>query len=143
MPRATLSVSELVDLTMEFYRRNYIEGLFLSSGVVRSPDYTMERLVRVAKDLRTVHRFNGYIHLKSIPGASRELVNEAGLYADRLSVNVEIPKEENLKLLAPEKDHKSVYVPCVIFSKAYWKVRRNGRNTAMHHVLPLPDRVRK
>ena len=111
MPRATLSVSELVDLTMEFYRRNYIEGLFLSSGVVRSPDYTMERLVRVAKDLRTVHRFNGYIHLKSIPGASRELVNEAGLYADRLSVNVEIPKEENLKLLAPEKDHKSVYAP--------------------------------
>lgn len=111
LPRATLSVSELVDLTMEFYRRNYIEGLFLSSGVVRNPDYTMERLVRVAKDLRTIHRFNGYIHLKSIPGASRELVNEAGLYADRLSVNVEIPKEENLKLLAPEKDHKSVYAP--------------------------------
>lgn len=111
LQRATLSVSELVDLTMEFYRRNYIEGLFLSSGVVRNPDYTMERLVRVAKDLRTIHRFNGYIHLKSIPGASRELVNEAGLYADRLSVNVEIPKEENLKLLAPEKDHKSVYAP--------------------------------
>ena len=107
LPRATLSVSELVDLTIEFYRRNYIEGLFLSSGVVRNPDYTMERLVRVAKDLREVHRFNGYIHLKSIPGASRELVNEAGRYADRLSVNVEIPKEENLKLLAPEKDHKS------------------------------------
>lgn len=96
---------------MEFYRRNYIEGLFLSSGVVRNPDYTMERLVRVAKDLRQVYRFNGYIHLKSIPGASRELVNEAGLYADRLSVNVEIPKEENLKLLAPEKDHKSVFAP--------------------------------
>ena len=111
LPRATLSVSELVDLTMEFYRRNYIEGLFLSSGVVRNPDYTMERLVRVAKDLRTIHRFNGYIHLKSIPGASRELVNEAGLYADRLSVNVEIPKEENLRLLAPEKDHESVFAP--------------------------------
>ena len=111
LPRATFSVSELVELTMEFYRRNYIEGLFLSSGVVRNPDYTMERLVRVAKDLRLVHRFNGYIHLKSIPGASRELVNEAGLYADRLSVNVEIPKEENLKLLAPEKDHKSVFAP--------------------------------
>ena len=111
LPRATLSVSELVDLTIEFYRRNYIEGLFLSSGVVRNPDYTMERLVRVAKDLREVHRFNGYIHLKSIPGASRELVNEAGRYADRLSVNVEIPKEENLKLLAPEKDHKSVFAP--------------------------------
>ena len=111
IPRATLSVTELVELTMEFYRRNYIEGLFLSSGVVRNPDYTMERLVRVAKDLRTVHRFNGYIHLKSIPGASQELVHEAGLYADRLSVNIEIPKEENLKLLAPEKDHRSVYAP--------------------------------
>ena len=111
LPRATLSVSELVKLTMEFYRRNYIEGLFLSSGVVRNPDYTMERLVRVAKDLRLVHRFNGYIHLKSIPGASQELVHEAGLYADRLSVNIEIPKEENLKLLAPEKDHASVLAP--------------------------------
>lgn len=111
LPRATLSVSELVELTMEFYRRNYIEGLFLSSGVVRNPDYTMERLVRVAKDLRLIHRFNGYIHLKSIPGASQELVHEAGLYADRLSVNIEIPKEENLKLLAPEKDHASVLAP--------------------------------
>lgn len=111
LPRATLSVSELVELTMEFYRRNYIEGLFLSSGVVRNPDYTMERLVRVAKDLRLVHHFNGYIHLKSIPGASQELVHEAGLYADRLSVNIEIPKEENLKLLAPEKDHASVLAP--------------------------------
>ena len=111
LPRATLSVSELVELTMEFYRRNYIEGLFLSSGVVRNPDYTMERLVRVAKDLRLVHRFNGYIHLKSIPGASQELVHEAGLYADRLSVNIEISKEENLKLLAPEKDHASVLAP--------------------------------
>ena len=109
--RATLSVSELVGLTIEFYRRNYIEGLFLSSGVVRNPDYTMERLVRVAKDLRLVHHFNGYIHLKSIPGASRELVNEAGLYADRLSVNVEIPNEESLKRLAPEKDFKSVFQP--------------------------------
>lgn len=111
IPRATLSVSELVELTMEFYRRNYIEGLFLSSGVVRNPDYTMERLVRVAKDLRTVHRFNGYIHLKSIPGASRELVNEAGLYADRMSVNIEIPDEQSLKRLAPEKDYASVYRP--------------------------------
>ena len=109
--RATLSVSELVELTIEFYRRNYIEGLFLSSGVVRNPDYTMERMVRVIKDLRTMHRFNGYIHMKSIPGASRELVNEAGLYADRMSVNIEIPKEENLKLLAPDKDHQSVYKP--------------------------------
>lgn len=111
LPRATLSVSELVDLTIEFYRRNYIEGLFLSSGVVRSPDYTMERLVRAIKDLRLIHRFNGYIHMKSIPGASQELVNEAGLYADRLSVNIEIPNEQSLQVLAPEKDFKSVFAP--------------------------------
>ena len=111
LPRATFSVSELVNLTIEFYRRNYIEGLFLSSGVVRNPDYTMERLVKVVKDLRQVYRFNGYIHLKSIPGASQELVNEAGLYADRMSVNIEIPTEQSLQLLAPEKDFQSVFTP--------------------------------
>ena len=111
IPRATLSVSELVGITMRFYRRNYIEGLFLSSGVVRNPDYTMERIARIAKELRTVHRFNGYIHLKSIPGASRELVSEAGRYADRMSVNIEIPNEESLKFLAPDKDYSSIYQP--------------------------------
>ncbi|NDW10796.1 putative DNA modification/repair radical SAM protein [Dysgonomonas sp. 520] len=109
--RATFNVNELVELTIEFYRRNYIEGLFLSSGVINNPDYTMERMVRVVKELRTIHRFNGYIHMKSIPGSSQELVNEAGLYADRMSVNLEIPTENNLKLLAPEKDHLSVYQP--------------------------------
>ena len=111
LPRATFSVTELVNLTIEIYRRNYIEGLFLSSGVVRNPDYTMERLVKVVKDLRQVYRFNGYIHLKSIPGASQELVNEAGLYADRMSVNIEIPNEQSLQLLAPEKDFQSVFTP--------------------------------
>ena len=111
IPRATLSVSELEEITMEFYRRNYIEGLFLSSGVVRNPDYTMERLTAIVRDLRTVHRFNGYIHLKTIPGASQELLQEAGRYADRMSVNIEIPKEESLKALAPEKDHKSIFLP--------------------------------
>lgn len=109
--RAAFSVEELVDLTIGFYRRNYIEGLFLSSGVINNPDYTMERLVGVARELRTTHRFNGYIHLKSIPGASEALVHEAGLYADRLSVNIEIATEKNLKLLAPEKDHESVFKP--------------------------------
>lgn len=109
--RATLSVSELEEITMEFYRRNYIEGLFLSSGVVRNPDYTMERLTAIVRDLRTIHRFNGYIHLKAIPGVSRELMAEAGRWADRMSVNIEIPKEESLKLLAPDKDHKSVFQP--------------------------------
>ena len=110
-PRATLSVRELVDLTIEFYRRNYIEGLFLSSGIIRNPDYTMERMVRVVKDLRTTHRFNGYIHLKSIPGCSRELVEEGGLYADRMSVNLELPTEESLRRVAPEKNFESVFAP--------------------------------
>src|SRR6201746_459632 len=86
--RAAFSVQEVVDLTVNFYRRNYIEGLFLSSGIFKDADYTMERLVRVAKKLREEHKFNGYIHLKTIPGASDELMKQAGWYADRLSVNV-------------------------------------------------------
>ena len=106
--RATFTVEEIVDLTINFYRRNYIEGLFLSSGVFKDPNTTMERLVRVAKKLRLEERFNGYIHLKTIPGASDELIREAGLYADRLSINLEIPTKEGLKLLAPEKDHKQM-----------------------------------
>lgn len=104
IPRARFSVAEVVQLTLDFYRRNYIEGLFLSSGVVRSPDHTMEDLVRVAKTLRTEHDFRGYIHLKTIPDASQELIYEAGLYADRLSVNIELPTEQALSRLAPEKN---------------------------------------
>ncbi|MBW6496790.1 MAG: putative DNA modification/repair radical SAM protein [Bacteroidales bacterium] len=111
VPRAAFSVDELVDLTINFYRRNYIEGLFLSSGVVVSPDHTMERLIAVARKLREEQHFNGYIHMKAIPGASSGLVAEAGLYADRLSVNIEIPSETNLRLLAPEKDFSSVLSP--------------------------------
>ncbi len=109
--RAAFTVQEVVDLTINFYRRNYIEGLFLSSGIFKDADYTMERLVSVARKLRTEHKFNGYIHLKSIPGASDELMQEAGLYADRLSVNLEMPTEEGLKLLAPDKSHKEVIQP--------------------------------
>ncbi|MBN2262566.1 MAG: putative DNA modification/repair radical SAM protein [Prolixibacteraceae bacterium] len=110
-PRATLSPQELVDLTIGFYRRNYIEGLFLSSGVIKNPDYTMERLMLVAKKLRTEERYNGYIHLKAIPGASAELIRAAGLYADRLSVNIEIPTNNELVRLAPEKNHHSALEP--------------------------------
>lgn len=109
--RTALSVNELTELTVSFYRRNYIEGLFLSSGVIKNPDHTMSLMTRVAKELRTLHRFNGYIHLKSIPGASAELIHKAGLYADRLSVNIEIPTETNLKLLAPEKNFNSIFAP--------------------------------
>ncbi|WP_421764373.1 putative DNA modification/repair radical SAM protein [Ekhidna sp.] len=109
--RAAFTVDEVVDLTINFYRRNYIEGLFLSSGIFKNADYTNERLIRIAKKLRTEHRFNGYIHLKIIPGASEEVMEEAGLYADRLSVNLEIPTEKSLKKIAPEKDHVTVYKP--------------------------------
>lgn len=106
--RAAFTVDEVVELTLNFYRRNYIEGLFLSSGIFKNADYTMERMVKIAKKLRTEHRFNGYIHLKSIPGASQELLHEAGLYADRMSINLEMPTDEGLKLLAPEKSHQEV-----------------------------------
>ena len=101
--RARFSVDEIVNLTLDFYKRNYIEGLFLSSGIIQSSDYTMEQLVRVAKSLRQQEDFRGYIHLKSIPDASPELLHEAGLYADRLSINVELPSRQSLAQLAPEK----------------------------------------
>lgn len=101
--RARFKVEEVVFLTLEFYRRNYIEGLFLSSGIIRSADSTMEELVRIARDLRLVHHFSGYIHLKTIPDASPALIEEAGLYADRLSINVELPTESSINKLAPQK----------------------------------------
>ncbi len=106
--RAAFQVQEVVDLTINFYRRNYIEGLFLSSGIFKDADYTMERLLRIVKKLRTEERFNGYIHLKTIPGASETLIQEAGLYADRMSINLEMPTEQGLRLLAPEKSHEPV-----------------------------------
>jgi putative DNA modification/repair radical SAM protein len=116
--RAAFTVEEVVDLTISFYRRNYIEGLFLSSGIFDSADVTMERLVRIAKKLRLEENFNGYIHLKAIPGASPELLKEAGTYADRLSVNVEMPTEKGLKLLAPDKNHQDVIEPMTYLKKA-------------------------
>jgi len=131
--RATFTVDELVELTIEFYRRNYIEGLFLSSGVINNPDYTMERMVRVVKELRTIHKFNGYIHMKSIPGASQQLVHEAGLYADRMSVNIEIPTEQNLKMLAPEKDHESIYKPMLYIQQG---VLESAEERQKHHSAP-------
>jgi putative DNA modification/repair radical SAM protein len=102
--RARFTVQEVVDLTLGFYKRNYIEGLFLSSGIIRNADYTMEEMVRVARALREVHDFRGYIHLKLIPEAAPALVDQAALYADRVSINIELPKDESLARLAPEKD---------------------------------------
>jgi putative DNA modification/repair radical SAM protein len=102
-PRARFLPGEIVDLTLDFYRRNYIEGLFLSSGIVRSADATMEQMAEVARALREDHAFRGYIHLKAVPGASKELLERAGLFADRLSVNVELPTQPDLDRLAPDK----------------------------------------
>ena len=106
--RAAFTVQEVVDLTMNFYRRNYIEGLFLSSGIFKSADHTMERMLQVVKKLRLEENFNGYIHLKTIPGASQEIITEAGLYVDRMSINLEMPTESGLQKFAPEKTHAEV-----------------------------------
>jgi putative DNA modification/repair radical SAM protein len=111
VPRAAFTPDEVVDLTINFYRRNYIEGLFLSSAVFNNPNYTMELLVTIVKTLRLQHRFNGYIHLKAIPGADDHLIKEAGLYSDRMSVNIELPSSTGLKLLAPQKKKESILHP--------------------------------
>ena len=125
--RARFTVEEVVDLTVEFYKRNYIEGLFLSSGIIRSPDYTMEQILRVAKKLRREHGFHGYIHLKTIPEASPWLIEQAGLWADRLSINLELPTEASLKRLAPEKDGASIRAP---WRRCASASRRRGRSAA-------------
>lgn len=109
VPRARFTPEEVVTLTLDFYKRNCISGLFLSSGIIRSADYTMEQLIRVARLLREQHQFRGYIHLKTIPDAAPELIAEAGLYADRLSVNIELPTETSLVRLAPEKNVGSIH----------------------------------
>lgn len=106
--RARFSVEEIVSLTLEFYRRNYIEGLFLSSGIIRSPDQTMSEMAQVARTLRADHGFKGYIHLKTIPDAAPELIREAGLYADRLSINVELPQDQSVRKFAPEKRPETI-----------------------------------
>ena len=111
VPRTTATPDEICELTIDFYKRNYIEGLFLSSAVFKNPDYTMERLLLVVKKLRTEYRFHGYIHLKGIPKADERLMHEAAKYADRMSYNVELPTEQSLKLLAPQKSKESLLLP--------------------------------
>lgn len=110
-PRVSFTPAEIAELTINFYRRNYIEGLFLSSAVLKSPDYTMELLLQTVKKLREEERFNGYIHLKAIPGADYSLITRAGLYADRMSVNIELPSKRSLHLLAPQKDPAQIINP--------------------------------
>ena len=109
--RAEFTPEEVADLTINFYKRNYIEGLFLSSGVVKSPDYTMIKLIRVAEILRNEKKFNGYIHMKAIPGASEELIERLGRLIDRMSINIELPTKSSLKMLAPQKTYESIEKP--------------------------------
>lgn len=111
VPRAAFTPRELAELTIGFFRRNYIEGLFLSSGVIKNPDYTMERMIRCLSILRNEYRFNGYIHAKAIPGAAPELIHALGLLADRLSVNIELPSEQGLSTLCPEKNKAAIFKP--------------------------------
>jgi putative DNA modification/repair radical SAM protein len=117
VPRVSFTAREVVDLTLEFYRRNYIEGLFLSSAVMQSPDHTMDRMVRVVETLRLEEKFGGYIHLKIIPGSSSELVRKAGLYADRISVNIELPSQASLQRLAPQKNKASILEPMALIGR--------------------------
>ena len=111
VPRAAFTPRELAELTIGFFRRNYIEGLFLSSGVLKNPDYTMERMIQCLSILRNEYRFNGYIHAKAIPGAAPELIQQLGLLADRLSVNIELPSEQGLTTLCPEKNKAAIFKP--------------------------------
>jgi len=137
VPRATATPDEICELTIDFYKRNYIEGLFLSSAVVKNPDYTMERLLSVVKKLRTEYRFNGYIHLKGIPKADPKLMEEAALYADRMSYNVELPSESSLKLLAPQKSKESLLSPMKTLAMQTQQYREDKKKGLFKgHFLP-------
>ncbi|OEZ00650.1 MULTISPECIES: putative DNA modification/repair radical SAM protein [Stenotrophomonas] len=144
--RARFSVAEVVALTMDFYKRNYIEGLFLSSGIIRNADYTMEQMVEVARQLREEHRFGGYIHLKTIPEASPELLAAAGRYADRLSINIELPTEEGLSSFAPEKSLPSIRGA---MGELRWRIeeakeaKAAAATTAVTPVTPAPAKPGK
>ncbi|MGM9662474.1 MAG: putative DNA modification/repair radical SAM protein [Oscillospiraceae bacterium] len=133
VPRAAFTPEELAELTIGFYRRNYIEGLFLSSGVVGSPDNTMELMIRSLRLLRTQYRFNGYIHAKAIPGASPELVTELGLLADRLSVNIEMPSEASLHTLCPNKSREAILRP---MGQIHRQCRENKEELAKYKHAP-------
>ena len=137
VPRATATPDEICELTIDFYKRNYIEGLFLSSAVFKNPDYTMERLLLVVKKLRTEYRFHGYIHLKGLPKADDKLMREAARYADRMSYNVELPTEKSLKLLAPQKSKESLLLPMrelAVRSEEFREEKRKG--LIKGHFLP-------
>lgn len=133
VPRASFTPDEICELTIEFYRRNYIEGLFLSSGILRSPDYTMELICAALEKLRKVYRFQGYIHVKAIPGASEELIQRAGFLADRMSVNLELPTAESLRLLAPHKSRKNILAPMRLVQE---KSKENRQELTLYKSAP-------
>ena len=131
--RTSFTPDEICALTMEFYRRNYIEGLFLSSGILKSPDYTMELIYAALYKLRTECRFQGYIHVKAIPGADQELVRRTGFLADRMSVNLELPTAEGLKLLAPNKTRKNILTPMRLVQN---RMAENKQELALYRNAP-------
>ena len=137
--RVMLTPDELSFLTINFYRRNYIEGLFLSSGVIRNPDYTMERMIETVRKLRCEYHFHGYIHLKAIPGCDPRLLIEAGRLADRMSVNIEMPTGESLKLLAPQKNKESLIGPMRFHSLVNRFPLKCQHIRAKHANLPTPS----
>ena len=139
--RARFSVDEVVQLTLDFYRRNCIEGLFLSSGIIQSPDYTMELLVEVARILREDHDFRGYIHLKTIPDASPDLLARAGRHADRLSINIELPTVQSLRALAPEKDSAAIRRSMAQLRRGIDDARSAARDAARSGMVSLPNSI--
>ena len=143
VPRAAFTPHELAELTIQFYRRNYIEGLFLSSAVIRNPDYTMEQMIQALELLRNEYRFRGYIHAKTIPGADPALVTRLGLLADRLSVNIELPSERSLSLLAPTKPNVQFWLPWDWCGTEWLKTNGNWPYTVMRPVSHPPDRAPK
>jgi putative DNA modification/repair radical SAM protein len=139
VPRARFTVDEVVQLTLDFYRRNCIEGLFLSSGIIQSPDYTMELLVEVARVLREEHDFRGYIHLKTIPDASPELMARAGKFADRLSINVELPTVQGLQALAPEKDSAAIRRSMAQLRTGIDDAKAAARDASRSRIVSMPN----
>ena len=133
VPRASFTPDEVCDLTIEFYRRNYIEGLFLSSGVWKSPNFTMEMIYQTLYKLRTEYRFQGYIHVKAIPGASQELIHRVGFLADRMSINLELPTAEELRKLAPHKNRKTILTPMRLVQNG---MKENKHELTVYHNAP-------
>ena len=133
VPRARFTPEEIAELTINFYRRNYIEGLFLSSGIIQSPDYTCEQLIEVLSLLRSKYKFRGYIHVKAIPGADSELINRLGILADRISVNIELPSQKSLNTLAPDKSKKSILLP---MNQISTRIKENSTEIVQYRHAP-------